>query len=241
MQPDGLGREVVHSCIETGPPVLFGGIGCQRDDSRLTGIRLDLANLTGRADTVQLRHLHVHQNDIIGLSAHGIDGFLAVAGKIGVQTDCFEHLEHQQLVGGIILREQDTERGQRLRTGCRDALRFDFRRTPLTPDGPSCAPTRCRFICRPGRRLLVLDGTDAHDEGTAKAAAETGNARTFDLDVTVQQTGKLFTDRQSQAGSAETPCGRGIDLTEFRENMRLTIRRYADPGILDGQGQTVPP
>src|SRR6266446_2805828 len=63
-----LDQKAVHSSFKTGIAILRQGVRCQREDRRLA-VRLAGLKATdppGGFDAVELRHLDVHQNEIVG-------------------------------------------------------------------------------------------------------------------------------------------------------------------------------
>src|SRR5436189_1814704 len=63
-----LDQEAVHSSFKTGIAILHQRVRCQREDRRLAArlAGLKATDPPGGFDAVELRHLDVHQNQIIG-------------------------------------------------------------------------------------------------------------------------------------------------------------------------------
>ena len=57
-----------------------------------------------------------------------------------------------------------------------------------------------------------------------------------ELDLAAQQHGQLAADGQAQAGAAVLARGAGVGLLEGLEDEPLLLRRDADAGVLDGEG-----
>ena len=60
----------------------------------------------------------------------------------------------------------------------------------------------------------------------------------FDPDSPSHQADQLRRDGQSQAGAAEAPRGRAVDLAERLEDALLFVGGDADAGVLDGAVQS---
>src|SRR2546425_5918916 len=63
-----LDQEAVHSSFKTGIAILHQRVRCQREDRRLAArlAGLKATDPPGGFDAVELRHLDVHQNEIVG-------------------------------------------------------------------------------------------------------------------------------------------------------------------------------
>ena len=57
-----------------------------------------------------------------------------------------------------------------------------------------------------------------------------------ELDLAAEQHGQLAADGQAQAGAAVLARGAGVGLLERLEDEPLLLRRDADAGVLDGEG-----
>ena len=92
---------VVHAGIEAVLAVARHGVGRHGDDVWAFG-GVARTDLPGRFQAVHLRHLHVHQDDIIGGGGEGLEGFVAVGDNVGGVTETFEHVKHDFLVNKIV-------------------------------------------------------------------------------------------------------------------------------------------
>src|SRR5690606_12800157 len=84
---------------------------------------------------------------------------------------------------------------------------------------------------RAGRRSRLFDG-EAGREPERRTAAE----RAFDTHFAAHQFDQTRCDRQPQTGAFMAASGGGVDLSELVENGRDLVRRNADTGILDADG-----
>jgi PAS domain S-box-containing protein len=113
-----------------------------------------------RAD---LRHLHVHQHQVVRQAVHRLDGFDAIGGDIGAIPHRFEQQEGELLVHGVVLGEKDAEGMALAELG--DRVFVDGR--PL--DGPA-AQQRHQQVEE--LRLLHRFGEDGSEHRIDLAAAE---------------------------------------------------------------------
>jgi hypothetical protein len=74
------------------------------------------------AHPVHLWHLDVHENDVPGLGVAGFDGPLAILHERGFNTDLLQQGSQDELVDGVIFRDQDIQP----RNGRRVARRISF-------------------------------------------------------------------------------------------------------------------
>ncbi len=61
---DGLGEEALEALLTAKGAVLLAGVGGQGDDRR-RGVSRELADESGRFDTVQAGHLKIHENQVV--------------------------------------------------------------------------------------------------------------------------------------------------------------------------------
>ena len=62
------GYFTIHAGGETGIAVAFHGVGSQGNDPRAAAGGLLCPYLSGGLQAVHLRHLHIHQDDVVGLA-----------------------------------------------------------------------------------------------------------------------------------------------------------------------------
>ena len=68
------------------------------------------ANPARRLDPVQLRHLDVHQDEVVDVLPDGVDGLGPVRGDVGGVAEAFQHQERELAVRRVVLGEEDPER-----------------------------------------------------------------------------------------------------------------------------------
>ena len=84
-------------------------------------------------------------------------------------------------------------------------------------------------------RSVALSGPDVverQEEGEGAALPVDAG----ELDLAAEQHGQLAADGEAQAGAAVFAGGAGVGLLEGLEDEPLLLRRDADAGILDGEG-----
>ena len=115
-----LDQKAVHAGLETGVPIFHQRVGGERKDRRaaagLSGFAG--ADLLGGFDAVELRHLDVHQNQIIGRAGGfgrepGFQRLFAIGADDGMMSQPGQQRTHQERVDFIVLGHQDgkTSRG----------------------------------------------------------------------------------------------------------------------------------
>ena len=67
-------------------------------------------DLPGGLEAVELRHLHVHQHHVVGLSLDGVDGLEPVGRHVGPVPHLPEEPERDLLVDHVVLGQEDAER-----------------------------------------------------------------------------------------------------------------------------------
>src|ERR1019366_4520050 len=109
-----LDQKAVHSSLEAGVAILHQRIRGEREDRRLAARLAGLAgaDALGCFDAVELRHLDVHQHQIIG-SARGLgrqprfQRLLAVGGDDGMMSQSGQKRTHQERVDLVVFRHQN--------------------------------------------------------------------------------------------------------------------------------------
>ena len=86
---DRLGDVIVHAGAQAGLAILVEGIGGHREDWR-AGVAGQAADQAGGGEAVEHRHLHVHQDQVVGGRARFVDGDLAVVGDVDCQANAGE-------------------------------------------------------------------------------------------------------------------------------------------------------
>ncbi len=128
--PDRLRDVVVHPGREARLAILGQRVRRHRDDVRTGLLRPALANLARRVEAVELRHLDVHEDDVVGLPLERLDRFAPVRCDVGAVTELFQQASRHLLVHGVVLGEQDAQGRPRPLAVCHgfDLLFHDARR-----------------------------------------------------------------------------------------------------------------
>ncbi len=191
--------------------VAIGAEGARRhrDDGRRVelGHRADQAR---RLQAVHLGHLHVHQHQVIGASAHHVDRDAAVVGHLHLQAHQPQQLGGQLLVDEVVVGDQHARVAMALHERLLHA-----------------AACRQPFVRR--RRSLRLRARRLQPGGEPEHAAAAGFA--LHADGAAHQLRQLARDRQAQSGAAEASRGRTVGLLERREQALLRLGRYAHARI----------
>ncbi len=96
----------MHTDIGPRRPVIVHGVGRQRDDRRLLVRATQGANLLGRRDAVQHRHLHVHQNDVETAHLAAFDRLCAIVGHGPRPAQRLKEQGHDATVDLMIVDDQ---------------------------------------------------------------------------------------------------------------------------------------
>ena len=83
---DRLRHVVVHPGLEAGFAILEHRVGGHGDDARARSRRASARRSAGGLEPVQLGHLHVHEDDVVGLALEGLDRLQAVLGHVGARS-----------------------------------------------------------------------------------------------------------------------------------------------------------
>ena len=128
-----LGEKVVHSLANASVTVTRHRIGREGDDGN-EGIA-PLANPARSFVAVHHRHLAVHQDQIVSALLQRFEGFGAIGNRVGLVPEFPQLRQGYELVGRIILGEQDS----RLQLHNRRATQSDRRRVSAGFDAGSTA------------------------------------------------------------------------------------------------------
>jgi hypothetical protein len=108
---------IVHAGVAAAPGLALERVGGDRDDRHATLVAGQRTDRPRRADAVQLRHLHVHQDEVEGLAAGRLDRLAAVVGETHAVAGIGQDVLDDGLIDEQILRDQDA---------CRDRLGSAF-------------------------------------------------------------------------------------------------------------------
>ena len=107
---DRLRDVVVHAGREARLAILGQRVRRHRDDVRAALLRPALADPARGVEAVELRHLHVHQDDVVRLPLERLDRLEAVRRDVGAVAEPLEQAERDLLVHRVVLGEQDPQR-----------------------------------------------------------------------------------------------------------------------------------
>ena len=102
-----LGQVVVHPGREARFAILRPHVRGHGDDAGADPRRPALADPTGGVETVQLGHLDVHQDDVVGLPLECVQGLQAIPRHVRSIPEPIEESECDLLVHGVVLGEED--------------------------------------------------------------------------------------------------------------------------------------
>ena len=201
----GLGQEAVHARLEGLLQDIVPAVGGQYDDGGL--IAHDLADAAGRLDAVHLRHLPVHQNQIVGFAArmaepYQLDRLPAGGGGLRVDSRLAQHQLRVLAGDGVVIDDQHAH-----------VLRMDL-----------------------ARLLAVLPAVGVH-EGHCDGKDRALPLLALDLDRAVHHLHDTLRDGQAEPGAAVSVGGGGVLLGKGIEDTRQEFRTHADTGIRDGKAQ----
>ena len=108
LDTEGFGDEIVHARFEAVGALFVHGAGGQGDDPRAM-IRVGRlgAKLAGRLVSVDVRHLAIHEDDVVAKGLGLGEGFGSVMGKIRLEAEPFEDVTGEEAVGGFVLGDED--------------------------------------------------------------------------------------------------------------------------------------
>lgn len=108
---DGFGKVVIHAGGEAFFGVAGEGFGGEGDDEG-AGLEVVGAEGGGGGEAVEFGHLHVHEDEVVGLGEGGGDGLVAVGGEVGVDAELGEHGLGDLTVDEVVFGEEDAEVGK---------------------------------------------------------------------------------------------------------------------------------
>ena len=106
---DGLGDVIVHAGLQTFFAIAHQRVAGHGDDARALVGGPALADLPRRFQAVHLRHLHVEEQDVVGLLFQRFEDFDAVVGDVGAIAELVQHAEADFLVDGVVVGQQQPQ------------------------------------------------------------------------------------------------------------------------------------
>jgi len=107
---------VVHSCLQALRPILPECVGGHRENRYRAPAR-QAADGARRVEPVRLRHLHVHQDQVVGAPLCHLQRFFPGAGDVDLQSHRPQQVERHLLIDDVVLGQQKTGTGVRERQG----------------------------------------------------------------------------------------------------------------------------
>ena len=104
---DRLRHVVVHAGLEAGLAILGQRVRRHRDDVRPTLLRPILANPAGGIEAVEMRHLDVHEHDVVRPAFERLDRLEPVRRDVGAVAEPLQQAERHLLVHRVVFGEQD--------------------------------------------------------------------------------------------------------------------------------------
>ena len=226
-----LGQIVVHAGAATVVGGAFHGVRGQRDDrdaARRARLALLAADFARRLVAVELRHLAIHQDQVVRSAPPCVHRLAAVVGDVDDEAFLLQHARRDLLVDDVVFGKKDArptiwQPAGRCRAATSAGSGFSGATARLASDGVGFG-RREVAECRVRRRRR----RDREPERRAHAR----NA--LDADVAAHQLGESLDDRQAEAGAAVAARGRRIDLRERVEQHSAALRRDADARVAHG-------
>ena len=205
---DGLAEEVVHAAGQVALPVMFAGVGRQREDGdvRVGNGELRVAAVADQARglfAIHQRHAAIHQHAVVGARAQRVQRLFAIFHDGHLMAHAFEQGADDDLVGAHVFGAQDAQA-----TGMARLVR-----------GPA----------RVGRRRAAV----VQRQGEMEARADADPA--FHADTALHQFDQFLADGQAQSRAAVAARGGMVGLLEFLEQARQGVRVDAGARVADDE------
>lgn len=102
-----LGDVVVHAGVEAAVLILAHGIGGERDDGRMPALgQLALADGARRFLAIHLRHLTIHENEIVAVPGGALAGDDTVLGNFHFAAELCQQAGREHAIDGMIFDDQ---------------------------------------------------------------------------------------------------------------------------------------
>ncbi len=107
---DRLGQVIVHARLQAAFAVARHGARRHGDDGYVaTPVQLAVAELARGGQPVQARHLHIHQDQVVGFARRAFEHGQAIVGQRHAVAQLFQQPQGQPLVDGIVLGQQHAQ------------------------------------------------------------------------------------------------------------------------------------
>jgi hypothetical protein len=103
---DGLAEEAVHPGLQAGGDAAARDVRGHRDDAR-PAARIAGADAAGGLQTVHLRHLHVHEHQVVRAAGQHLQGLRAAPRHVRAVAEPREHVPRDLLVHRVVLDDED--------------------------------------------------------------------------------------------------------------------------------------
>ena len=101
---------VIHARVQAVLPILRHGIGCQSHDRNTSSIAgfFNFANSDGGLETIELRHVAIHQDHVKAGVLVVCQRFIAIVGHHHIiAIEAFQHTQSDRLVHQVVFNQQD--------------------------------------------------------------------------------------------------------------------------------------
>src|SRR6267154_34046 len=113
LSPDGLGKIPVHAGIEASFVIALHRVGGQGDNRLVFAVRLlSFTNREGCLNSVYLRHLYIHENQIVALVFECIERLAPILGHYDAVSPLLEQPRCQQSINWIVFHQQNAQSTQ---------------------------------------------------------------------------------------------------------------------------------
>lgn len=109
---DGFGDIIIHTGGEAGGASGRADISGHGDDGDVRPRLMAGANAAGGVETVQFRHMTVHEDEVEGAGGKGFKGMEAVGNDLGFKAQLEQESADEDLVGEVVFGDQDPEAGE---------------------------------------------------------------------------------------------------------------------------------
>ena len=201
-----LGDEVVHAGSGAGLAILFEGVGGHGQDRHVAAGGQG-ADGPGGLQAAHVGHLHVHEDQGVGLLARLFQGFHAILGDVHRQAHAVQQFQGHFPVDGVVLGQQQA--------------------LAVVPS----AQAEFGVLAGGGLRRRHDAVAAFQPGGEPEGAALAGLA--VHAHLAAHQLGDAPGDHQAQAGAAVLAGGGGVHLLEGVEQVAELVRGDADAGVAD--------
>jgi hypothetical protein len=110
LEANRLRQVVVHACSKARVAVALHRVRSHGDDPRQPCALPLAVDASCCLEAVHLRHLDVHEHDVVRLQAHGLHRLDAVPRKVGAVSQLLEEQKGESLVQRVVLSDENPQR-----------------------------------------------------------------------------------------------------------------------------------